>query len=179
MITFYWPDVKRRERYLDWYLGCIINYGFRYGLVYTTPGIEGLSIWLPPDQAHTTTWKYLLAGFLPVPVLMGLKHYFTKTIKNEELVQKVHAEIMTEPHWYLWVIAVDPDKQGQGVGSLLIQPGLDYAVSQQLSSYVETHDEANLPFYRKHGFELLREEQVPESDLRFWCLVRQASGGQI
>jgi hypothetical protein len=61
----------------------------------------------------------------------------------------------------------------------LIQPGLDYASAQQLSSYVETHDEANLPFYRKHGFELLREEQIPGSYLRFWCLVRRPRGGQI
>ena len=177
MMVFYWPDTERRKRYLEWYLGCVINYGLRYGQVYTTSDIDGLSIWLPPGETHTNNWRYARSGFLPTMLHMGFRHYFTQAIKNEELVMKTHRELMPGPHWYLWAIAVDPDKQSQGVGSVLIQPGLQAADAQQLPCYVETHAEQNLPFYQKRGFELVRTVQVPGFDLRFWCFVRELRSG--
>jgi ribosomal protein S18 acetylase RimI-like enzyme len=173
MITFYWPDRERRKRYLEWYLGCVLNYGFRYGEVYTTTEIGGIAVWLPPGQTHLSTWRYVQAGFLLVPLRMGFNHYFTQTTKNEELVLQVHEEIMSGAHWYLWAIAVDPDRQGQGIGTILMQPGLERADAQQLPCYLETHDENNIPFYQKQGFDMVRTEQVPGSELRFWCFVRE------
>jgi ribosomal protein S18 acetylase RimI-like enzyme len=173
MITFYWPDKDRRKRYLEWYLGCVLNYGFRYGEVYSTPGIAGIAIWLSPGQTHLTTRRYIRAGFLLAPLRMGINHYFTQTTRNEELVMQVHEEIMPGAHWYLWAIAVDPDRQGQGIGTILMQPGLEHADAQQLPCYLETHDEKNLPFYQKQGFDMVRSEQVPGSELRFWCFVRE------
>ena len=95
------------------------------------------------------------------------------TIKNEDLVQQVHTEIMPGPHWYLWVVAVDPEGQGQGIGTILLKPGLESADADQLPCFVETHAEQNLPFYQKQGFELVRCEQVPGFDLHFWCFVRE------
>lgn len=173
MMTFYWPDPNRRARYLEWYLGCAINYGIRYGEVYTTHDVAGIAIWLPPGQTHLTNWRYTLSGFLPAPFLMGIKHYFTRTMKNEDLVLKTHEEIIPGRHWYLWAIAVDPDQQGKGIGTVLMHPGLESADGQQLPCYLETHDEKNIHFYLKRGFELVRTEQVQSSNLRFWCFVRE------
>ena len=174
MITYYWPDLDHRKRYLEWYLGCALNYGFRYGEVYSTPGITGIAIWLPPGQTQLTPRRYIRSGFLLTPLRMGINHYFTQTTRNEELVLQVHEEIIPGAHWYLWAIAVDPDRQGQGIGTILMQPGLERAdAGAQLPCYLETHDENNIPFYQKQGFDMVRTEQVPGSELRFWCFVRE------
>ncbi len=173
LMTHYWPDEERRARYLERYLGWVLNYGLRYGEVVTTPELAGIAVWLPPHQTHLTTWRYILAGFLPLPVLMGVRHFITQTMRSEDLMLQVHGEIMPGPHWYLWAVAVDPDQQGKGIGTALMQPGLQRADAQRLPCYVETHDERNIPFYRKHGFDLVRTEPVPGSDLRFWCFVRE------
>jgi ribosomal protein S18 acetylase RimI-like enzyme len=173
LMTHYWPDQERRARYLERYLGWAINYGLRYGGVVTTPELAGIAIWLPPDQTHITTWRYILAGFLPLPVLMGIRHFSTQTMPSEDLMLQVHGEIMPGPHWYLWAVAVDPDRQGLGIGTALMQPGLERADAQRLPCYVETHDEENMAFYLNRGFDLVRCEPVPGSDLRFWCFVRQ------
>ena len=77
------------------------------------------------------------------------------------------------PHWYLWGLAVDPDCQGQGIGSWLMKPGVKRAAQQGLPIYLETHDEKNVPFYQKRGFNLVRSERVPSANLPFWCMVRQ------
>jgi ribosomal protein S18 acetylase RimI-like enzyme len=173
LMIFFWPDSKRRARYLERFLGWQIDYGFRYGEVYTTPDIAGIAIWLPPSQTHITTWRCILAGFLPLPFLMGFKHFLTQTMRNEHLVHRAHRETMPGPHWYLWALAVDPDQRGKGIGTILMRPGLESADAQHLPCYVETHDEKNIPFYLKHGFDLVGTEQVPRSDLRFWYFLRE------
>jgi ribosomal protein S18 acetylase RimI-like enzyme len=179
MITYYWPDPERRARYLEWYWGCAIEYGLRYGQVDATPDVAGAVLWLPPGRTDVTTWRYIRAGFLPLPVRMGIRQFLTRTMKSDDLVHQVHQvhqEIMPERHWYLWAIAVDPDRQGQGIGTLLVRPGLARADAERLPSYGETHDERNMAFYTKLGFELVRTVQVPDSDLRFWCFVREPGG---
>jgi len=175
MITSYWPDRGRRARHLEWYWACAVKYGLRYGEAYTTSDVAGISVWLPPGQTHITTWRYVRAGYLPLPLKMGVKQFFTQTMKGDKLVHQVHEEIISGPHWYLFIIAVDPDRQGRGIGTMLMQPGLEKADTQGLPCYVETHDERNVPFYLKHGFDLVRIELVPGSDLRFWCFLREPS----
>jgi GNAT superfamily N-acetyltransferase len=173
MITYYWPDLGSRMHYLEWYWGCAINYGLRYGQVYAAPDIAGVSVWLPPGQTHITTWRYSLAGYLLLPLFMGFRQFFTKTIKSDDLAQRVHEEIMPGPHWYLWIVAVDPDQQGKGIGTTLMRPGTECADAQHLPCYLETYDRKNVPFYLRHGFALVRAEQVPGSDLCFWCFRRE------
>jgi ribosomal protein S18 acetylase RimI-like enzyme len=176
MVTHYWPDPDRRARYLEWYLGCAINYGLAHGEVYTTPDIAGIAVWLPPGQTHISMWRYIRAGFLALPFAMGIVQFFTVTMPSDNLVERVHEEIAQGPHWYLWGLAVDPDRQGEGIGSMLMRPGLESAGAQHLPCYLETHSERNGAFYTKFGFNLVRTVQVPGSDLCFWCFLREPQG---
>ena len=89
-------------------------------------------------------------------------------------LDKIHKEIMgSKPHWYLWVLGVAPNSQGQGIGSRLIQPVLDRADKEQIPCYLETETERNVKFYRKRGFEVVSEGEVPGGDLKLWSLLRE------
>ena len=61
------------------------------------------------------------------------------------------------PHHYLRVIGCDPDKQGRGVGSALLAPALARCDERGEPAYLESSNERNLPFYRRHGFEVTGE----------------------
>ena len=77
------------------------------------------------------------------------------------------------PHYYLAALGTDPPHQGKGVGSALIEPVLARADREGIPAYLESSKETNVPFYRKHGFEVVQELAVPNGP-RVWAMLRPA-----
>jgi GNAT superfamily N-acetyltransferase len=61
----------------------------------------------------------------------------------------------SEPHWYLPLMGVDPLKQGKGFGSALMQHALIQCDLDNKLAYLESSSPRSIPFYERHGFELL------------------------
>ena len=172
----YHPSREWRTRHFTAYCDFGLKFALRYGEVYATPDVKGLIGWFAPGKTHFSNWMYATTpGFFSMAWLMGWNN-FSRSMACEDYTAKVHGEIMPGPHWYLWGLAVDPDCQGQGMGTELMQPGLARADQQHLPCYLETHDEKNIAYYQKRGFEMVRSERVPGMDLPFWCFVRQPKG---
>ena len=53
----------------------------------------------------------------------------------------MHKIIAPQTHIYLWLVAVDPSSQGEGIGKKLIQFAIVEAKRKNLSIYLETMDE--------------------------------------
>ena len=172
LFACYYPDPARRERHLASHLEVVVNYGFLYGQIYTTPDITGVACWLPPGSTDITWLRLIRAGGLPIFPKVGIIRSLTDVKKTEDYTVKVHNEIMPGPHYYIWVVGVDPDYQGMGIGKALMKPGLDQADAMRVPIYLETHDEKNVLYYQKLGFDLIRIESAPGFDLKFWSMVR-------
>jgi len=169
----YHPSREWRMRHFTDYCEVGLRFALRYGEVYAIPDFKGVICWFAPHQNHFTTAMYLTTrGFIGQSILIGWKN-LSRILACEEHAAKAHREILPGAHWYLWGLAVDPEYQGQGIGSRLMEPGLKRADEQGLPTYLETHDEQNVAYYQKRGFELRRAECVPGVGLRFWCLVHQ------
>jgi GNAT superfamily N-acetyltransferase len=69
-----------------------------------------------------------------------------------------------EPHWYLDVLAVRPERQGTGLGRDVLRPGLARADIERVGCYLETGRPENLGFYRAAGFEVSGECDVRAPD---------------
>ena len=65
-----------------------------------------------------------------------------------------------KPHMHIGPLGVLPEMQGNGVGSKLMQACLAYADGENLPSYLETDRDRNVPFYEKHGFKVIGEEDI-------------------
>jgi ribosomal protein S18 acetylase RimI-like enzyme len=59
-----------------------------------------------------------------------------------------------EPHWYLMLLAVEPTMQRSGVGTMLMNEGIDRIDSEHVGAYLETQKLDNHAYYRRYGFEL-------------------------
>jgi ribosomal protein S18 acetylase RimI-like enzyme len=60
-----------------------------------------------------------------------------------------------QPHWYLSMIVVEPSQQGKGYGSALMQPVLMQCNRDGIPAYLESSNPTNIPFYERHGFEVI------------------------
>jgi GNAT superfamily N-acetyltransferase len=133
---------------------------------WATEGREGAALWALPgrwrEDARDTfsLLRQTLPGVLPrLPrVLQGLG--------------QVEARHPTQRHLYLAVLGVDPAHQGEGVGSRVIQPGLELCDRERLPAYLETGKERNLAFYGRHGFAVVDRLDLPKGP-PVWFLWRE------
>jgi GNAT superfamily N-acetyltransferase len=84
----------------------------------------------------------------------------------------MHERLMDGPHWYLSFLAADPGHQGQGAGTVLMRHMLGPVAHTGVPCYLESVDEANLPFYERLAFAVVEVGTVPGSALRTWALRR-------
>ena len=136
------------------------------GAVYTTdegPAAGG-AIWVEPGK-----WK--LGGLellTQVPVLLSFGRDTPRSLRVLSKMEKVHP---AEPHWYLAILGTEPAAQGKGIGSGLMQPILDRCDDEGLPAYLESSKEANIPFYRRHGFEVTGTVEIPDGPT-LWSMWR-------
>lgn len=77
-----------------------------------------------------------------------------------------------EPHWHLGPVGIEPEFQGQGIGSLLLREFSRIVDDEKAAAWLETDKEINVSFYRKHGFEVVAEDKV--NSVPNWFMGRKA-----
>lgn len=172
MFVYIVPDDAQRERALPVVFTTATRYGHLFGEVYTTAGTaEAGAVWVPPDSGAMTPERMATAGMPAVAGELGeaAMGRFTAVMSH---FGALHQRDMPEPHWYLMILGVDPPRQGQGIGGQLIQPVLARADVVGRACYLETTKARNVPFYQKHGFEVLGEDDIPGGGLHFWTMRR-------
>ena len=136
MYSYLFPDFDERSRSLGRLWKGVVRYSLTYGEVYTTPALAGVACWLSPGNTRVTTWRMARTGFeLQRAVIRLNREARRRVIELLTYTDQIHSRVMTRPHWYLWALGVEPDRQRQGVGSRLLRPVLARA------------DEAGVPCY--------------------------------
>jgi ribosomal protein S18 acetylase RimI-like enzyme len=166
------PDPVRRRAGIEALYGAILWDCFRWGEVSVTRSGTGAACWLPPERARITLRRQIRAGMLRLPFRFGL-NAFRRLLPYDAITQRLHHEHAHMPHWYLAAIGVEPEHQGQGVGGALMQPILDRADGERRACYLETHREANVRLYERHGFEVVCRADVPGHPVPVWAMLRK------
>lgn len=172
LLIYIEPDDDARLRILPWFMGTGARYGHLFGEVYTTGGkIEAGAVWLTPGNTEVAPERMRQAGMDEAPARLGEAAFgrFTKVMGH---FASLHARNVAGEHWYLMILGVDPPRQGQGVGGALIQPVLARADVAGLPCYLETNKARNVPFYRRHGFEVVVDADLPGGGPHLWTMLR-------
>ncbi|HEY3686530.1 MAG TPA: GNAT family N-acetyltransferase [Streptosporangiaceae bacterium] len=83
---------------------------------------------------------------------------------------------VTEPHLYLAQIGTDPGHRGTGVGAALLRSRLAACDADGLPAYLESSNPANVPYFRRFGFEVTGEITA-HGGPTMWAMYRPAQAG--
>ena len=172
MMIYLAPDEPSRDRRLQPFFAATIRYGRRYGITEMTSTKDAVTLWLKPGFTTLTVGRMVRAGMVLAPRKLG----FSGLARLNTLASysdKLHKQAISGDHWYLMTIGVEPGRQRAGAGSRLLSAGLQRADADGLPCYLETTNPDNLPFYRRHGFEVVANRQVPRSELHVWAMVHR------
>lgn len=92
-----------------------------------------------------------------------------RALRTGELIEEM---LPDAPHFYLMVLAVEPGRQGRGIGSRILREILAEADEASLPAYLETSKPSNLKLYRRHGFEVTRTLYL-EGGPPMWSMRRE------
>ncbi len=98
--------------------------------------------------------------------LQGLRLLFTllvfrgKALRLRKMFSIWAKHDPNKPHLHLGAIGVLPERQGQGVGSLLLSHFCEYVDELKQAAYLETDVRGNVHLYERFGFTVVEEEPV-------------------
>jgi GNAT superfamily N-acetyltransferase len=154
-------------------------HGMRASLTSARDRGDCRGLWL--DGGANPILAGILLGFdpgldlsMPAPLVVQLRCLLGQGLRTMRLWAVAHRALVAvhplAPHAYLSLIAVDPEWQGRGLGSLLLEDWLVGIDAQASAGYLETDRESLLGFYGRFGFEV--RDEVSILGTRIWCCWR-------
>jgi ribosomal protein S18 acetylase RimI-like enzyme len=174
-LTYLLPDEAARRELARHLFGFEIRYGMNYGRVYaTSPGLEGLAVWLPSEKSEVTFWRAFRSGGMGLQKGLG-KEAMDRLLSFSALVDEFHKKHAPDPHCYLFFIGVAPSFQGKGFGSRLIRPVLAALDRKKTACYLNTQNEKNISVYEHFGFQVVEQVTLPGTGIVHTGMLRKTA----
>lgn len=149
-----------------------VRYAMGWGRAWCTDGLEGVALRRPPGAEGFDPWGVIASGMWQAPLLLGPAGT-TRLVRAAAAMDARHARAVQGPHWYCWLLAVDPARQGGGHGGALMAHTFDRADADGVPCYLETTSERALSVHLAHGYAIVDDDAIPGTDLRVWSLLRR------
>jgi GNAT superfamily N-acetyltransferase len=146
---FVWAiqDDDRRQRFLLEFFTLYAKAFLRHDETYTTGGeLVAAALWAPPGAVPISDQDAEELG-QRIDELAG-----PDAPRFLELTKLFDAHHPHGSYWYLQFMGVAPGWQGQGIGSALIAPVLEWCDREGVRAYLDATSERNKRLYERHGF---------------------------
>jgi ribosomal protein S18 acetylase RimI-like enzyme len=169
---YVFPNESKRLKVQTYVFQSSICYGIHYGVALaTSPELEGIAVWLPPNNVYESTIKMIRCVNINLLFSVSLKT-ISRGLPFFFYLDGYHKQFAPFPHWYLEVIGVDPKYQGKGYGNFLIKAMTKKIDKESLPIYLETNTKKNVGFYQNHGFKVVKSVLLPSTGVSTWCMLR-------
>jgi GNAT superfamily N-acetyltransferase len=135
----------------------------------------------PPSGFSISVLTMIRRGLLPFAFEHG-RRAVQRLLVLKEQYDAIEARLARgERHWLVHMMAVDPARQGRGLGSRLLDRVLETTVDARATqgsppAVLLTHTKRNVVFYERAGFELDGVEDVSmmgQAPYRVWRMRRR------
>jgi GNAT superfamily N-acetyltransferase len=93
-----------------------------------------------------------------------------RALRATTIMDKVHP---TAPHYHLYFVGTDPARQGQGLGTAVLQPMLDRCDTEGVAVYLENSNPRNEALYARFGFVSTGPIPLPKGAPPFTAMWRE------
>lgn len=138
-------DETARREIFPGYFRMYVEHAMADGLVHTTPGRDAAALWIPlgtqlpgPPDGYDEHLAEITGPWVERFVVFDGElddHHLTGT-----------------EHHHLAILAVRPDRQGQGTGTALLDAHHAVLDEQGMTAYLEASDERTRRIYLRHGY---------------------------
>jgi len=154
VLRWMYPDPGQYLTFMPALVRAFGGRAFDHGSAHIVPDRSGAALWLPPGvEPDEEALVGVLQASLTPPVLADV-------LALLELLGSCHP---AAPHWYAPLIGVDPLHQRQGRGTALLEQAVAGFDRTGTLAYLDSTNEENIPFYQRHGFELMEPVQTGAS----------------
>ena len=161
---------ERGQRIQDGWSG-ILRFGSA-GLAetYTTDDYAGVALWIPPGHRGPS----IIDSLRLMPSIARLAGWRRLRLVTNAVaaLEKRHRHHAPGAHFYLSALGVEPDQQGEGIGTALMKPVLDRCRRDGIPAYLETATARNVLLYERLGFDVVEELTLPDTDVHGWLMLR-------
>lgn len=159
------PDEIERMRMFPDYFAILVEHAVPHGLVHTTAERDAVAIWLPHTDgppAPMPDYDERLA------VVSGAwRERFTAF---DALLTDHHP---SRPHHYLAFLAVRPDRQGRGLGTMLLNHHHTHLDEAGLPAYLEASSRSSRALYLRQGYQPHGHPLILPNGPLLWPLLRE------
>ncbi|MEU9505988.1 GNAT family N-acetyltransferase [Micromonospora sp. NPDC048170] len=158
------PDPHERRTVYFRYFTLVLHHGLQHGRVDTTSDLSAVAIWYTRDE---------------VPLLASTDHYYEvekatgryapKFLLLDAIFETHHPH---PPHDYLAYAAVDPHRQGRGVGTALLTHAHQTLDEAGRAAYLEASNSRNRDLYQRLGYRQGSPIHLPTDGPLIWRMWR-------
>ncbi|MEC4806413.1 MAG: GNAT family N-acetyltransferase [Jaaginema sp. PMC 1079.18] len=149
-----YADAYRYLTYFPQFVQAFSGKAFTHNTVYCTEDYTGAALWYPP-------------GIEPdVEAIIQLMQTSISEADQEDVFavfEQMEGYHPQDRCWYLTFLGVEPMQQRRGYGMALMSPVLEQCDRDRVPAYLESSNPANIPFYQRHGFEVIGTIQAGSS----------------
>lgn len=154
------PDVHDRIRqvFAAIYLGIADD-----GVIWEAGDADGFAVWIPAGATDDMfeSDAAVQRALAPLTADDGERY----RVLWDWIEARVPADV-----WYLDAIAVEPSRQGRGVGGALMRHGLDAAAGAGVDAFLETALARNVRYYERFGFRVVDEGEPEPGGPHVWFM---------
>jgi ribosomal protein S18 acetylase RimI-like enzyme len=163
------PADRHRAAVIRHFFRCYFDFHAGEGTVYVDPARRGAAVWALPGN-----WKTSVGQDLRISrAFAHPRHWLRAPTVARGLLGLEREHPPEPPHFYLASLGVEPEQQGRGLGSRLMEPVLDICDSDRIPAYLESSKESNIAFYSRHGFRVTGELKLSRRGPTMWPMWRE------
>lgn len=163
--SYVFPDIEKRKKQMQWWMETMIKNCLRYGQMFSLG--PGFLLIFGPDRPWYSTFNLIRCGLWKSIFMMSVREIM-RLLEISNVWEKWHHSIK-DHHFYIFVIGVKPDEQGNGYGKGLMQWIIDKAKNEQLFCYLETMTNENVSFYKNLGFDIFKQGHTKDNR-NYWSM---------